>query len=88
MRKINVELPAHVRGALKYGANCYGEIKVKIREEGTDYAYGYAQCGAEWFVGQNGGRSVSGKACEILGGSALCYLEIPADSIVVLSEAQ
>lgn len=73
---------------LKYGANCYGMIKVNVRESGTGFSYGHTRCGAEWFVAQNGGKSVSGRASDILGGMELCEMDIPADSEISLTEAQ
>ena len=73
---------------LKYGSNCYGMIKVNVRDDATGFSYVYTRCGGEWFVGQNGGKSVSGKASDILGGLELCEMDIQADSIISLTEAQ
>ena len=88
MSRIDVKLPESVHAALKYGANCYGMIKVNVRDDATGSSYGYTRCGGEWFVEQNGGKTISGKASDILGGLELCEMDIPADSIISLTEAQ
>ena len=88
MSRIDVKLPESVQDALKYGANCYGEIRVNVRESGTGFSYGYTRCGAEWFVEQNGGRTVVGRAFDLIGALGCCEMDIPADSIISLTEDQ
>ena len=88
MSRIDVKLPESVQDALKYGANCYGEIRVNVRESGTGFSYGYTRCGAEWFVEQNGGRTVVGRALDLIGELGCCEMDIPSDSIISLTEAQ
>lgn len=85
---LTVEVPDEVQDALKYGVNCYGMIRVNVRDAATGSSYGYTRCGGEWFVSKNGGKSVSGKASDILGRLELCEMDIPADSEISLTEAQ
>ena len=84
-----MKLPESVQDALKYGGDCNGMIKVGVFAGGSDSgADGYTLCGAEWFVAQNGGRAVVGRAGDLLSSDMLEDLGLEPDDTVTLAEAQ
>lgn len=87
-RKITVDVPQEVQDALKYAVNCYGEIKVNVRDHGTGLSYGYTRCDAEWFVRVSGGKTIVGRADALISTLERSEMDIPSDSIISLTEAQ